>query len=265
MPKVLYKEPNTKERREKMAKTIPNGIDNLPPPPPPPTSKNPHKTLIVTLLIVLVIVSAAILAYLAIGKPGTLSTNDNTNTSPSPSGTLPTNTLSTRTPSPTSSLSTAPPSTLTTTTPPGSASPTTQPTNIEKAQSLQFTVTYTTVGMAGQEMYTYTFSMKNIGSANMMMRIEGRFFETQAFFNKTYILNEAPQKAWVYELGQWTDVSDQFSVQWTTWNNTWQGYREKLLAWNGLDDLYYNVPSGDIVHIYDVLVNPDLTTSLFQH
>jgi hypothetical protein len=173
MPKVLYKEPNTKKRREKMAKTIPNGIDNLP---PPPTSKNPRKTLVVALLIVLVLVSGAVLAYLALGNNGTLSTNGNTNTSPSHSGNLPTSALPTRTPMPTSSLSTSSASALTTIAPLASASPTAQPTNIESAQSLQFTVTYTTVGMAGQEMYTYTFSAKNIGSADLMMRIEGRFF-----------------------------------------------------------------------------------------
>ena len=136
---------------------------------------------------------------------------------------------------------------------------------MDAAQSLQFTVTCKAPGVGGQEIYTYTWSTKNIGAPSMMIRIEGRFFQTQAFFNKTYIINGAQQEAWLFEHSEWTDLSDEFSQQWSTWDATWQGYWANLQLWDGLGDIVYTMQNGNTVHIYNISVNPNLPNSLFQH
>jgi hypothetical protein len=240
-------------RSEEVEGMIVNKVDAARslPPPPPPTSKKLQNALVIGFLIVVVIVSAAVLFYLAFGNKGGSSSNGNTNPTPSATVTLPPGTV--------------PPSTLPSGTPPPTLTPSSQQFDIDTVQSLQFTATLKAPGMAGQEMYTYTWSSKNIDKSSMMMRIDGRFFETQAFFDKIYIVNGAQQKAWLFEMGEWTDISDSFSTQWSTWNATWQSYREHFATWDGLGDLDYTLPNGDIVQIHDISVNPNLSDTLFQH
>ena len=80
----------------------------------------------------------------------------------------------------------------------------------------------------------------------------------------TFIINGAQQKAWSYSNGEWTDLSDVYSLQYSTWNTLWQGYVNSLAAWNGLGDYSYS-SGGDSVRIYNISVNPTLADSLFVH
>lgn len=78
------------------------------------------------------------------------------------------------------------------------------------ASSLQFSVSVTHKGVTRG---TYTYMAKNAGTSSMMMRIEST---TSSGENITYIVNEAQQKALVHSDGQWQDLSDAFTTQWTT-------------------------------------------------
>jgi len=130
--------------------------------------------------------------------------------------------------------------------------------NVAGASSLQFSADITTSGT----LTTYTYSAKNIGTSNAMLRIEG----TEAQGNFIYIVNGAQKQAWIYENGQWTDLTGYFTEYWTQWNSTFTGLRSDLSHWSGSGDYTYTDPSsGDTIRIYNIKVNPSLADSLFQH
>ncbi len=137
----------------------------------------------------------------------------------------------------------------------GGATPTPTPTtpNVEGATSLQFKVEVTSGGTS----YTNTYMAKNIGSSNMMLRVE--IGDTMV-----YILNGADQKAWTYMDGAWTDISDTFSTEWNSWSTTVSGYQGSLADWTGTGEWTYT-EDGTTVRIFDISVNPTLADSLFQH
>jgi FlaG/FlaF family flagellin (archaellin) len=139
----------------------------------------------------------------------------------------------------------------------GGATPTPTPTapDIEGATSLQFSVDVT----SGSTSYTNTYMAKNIGTSNMMIRIE-----MTDGYNATDIVNAAQQKVWEYANGEWTDLSDAFADQWGSWSSTWSGYKNSLMNWTGTGEWTYTNPDGSSVRIYDISVNPTLADSLFQ-
>jgi hypothetical protein len=129
---------------------------------------------------------------------------------------------------------------------------------LAKASSLKFSLSFT----QDSSTYGYTISAKNIGTQNMMMRVEGTI--SQSSGNIIYLLNGAQQKAWMYSDNQWVELSSQFNDQWDTWNNIWNGYFTDLDNWSGIGDYTYTSPStGETTRIYDVQVNPELPDSLF--
>jgi hypothetical protein len=127
--------------------------------------------------------------------------------------------------------------------------------DVSGATSLRFKVDTTVEGMSG----TYTLSAKNIGSSNMMMRIEG----TMSGQDFIYIINGAQQKLWVEMGGQWMDLSTNYSQYWDTWNQSFTGYKTQLAGWTGGDWTY--TQSGVTVRIYNIEVNPSISDSLFVH
>jgi hypothetical protein len=141
-----------------------------------------------------------------------------------------------------------------------SVTPTPTPTptgaNVSGASSLQFSVDVTGGSSAG----TYKYMAKNIGTSNMMIRVE----ITSSSGNLVYIVNGAQQKAWAYQNGAWTDLSSTFSDQWSAWNSTWAGYKEDLVSWTGSGDWTYTAPDGSTIRIHEISVNPSLADSLFQ-
>jgi hypothetical protein len=129
--------------------------------------------------------------------------------------------------------------------------------NIADATSLQFKADTTIQGVSG----TYTFKAKNIGTSNMMMRIEGTY-QAQ---NVIMIINGARQKLWVYEGGQWMDLSMNYSQYENTWTTTFQGYLTQLAGWTGGDWSYTDNSSEITIHLYKIVVNPSLPDSIFEH
>jgi len=130
--------------------------------------------------------------------------------------------------------------------------------NVEGASSLQFKVS---VDLVDADDVEYSYMVKNAETDNLMLRIE---MESEGE-ELIYIVNGAQQKAWVYSDGEWVDLSDAFPSYWDTWSSAWEGYRTNLLDWTGVGDWTYTTPNGDSVRIYDVLVNPSLADSLFEH
>jgi hypothetical protein len=209
-----------------------------------------NKTAISTMLIAGIVIAVIVVA----GVAGYYLSTQN---SPSPSAS----------PSPTSSSSSTPQAS--TAAPSASSNPTASPTaapsqtpstsiaaNVTGASSLQYSVSVTTNGASEG---SYTYSGKNAGTQNFMMRID--FFDPSG--NETiYIINNQLQKSWAYSDGNWTDLSAVYSLQYNTWNTLWHGYVTSLATWSGLGDYTYSA-NGTSVRIYDIHVNPTLPDSQF--
>ena len=193
--------------------------------------KKSKKVLLIVAILVIVIVLAGIAAYV-------LSQNAN---GPSDSATP------TATPSGTPSTSS----------PTATSTPTGSSTDVAEATSLKYTVSLTENGVLKG---TYTFQGKNLGTDNLMMRID----YTDNDGSTIFIFNGAQHKAWTYSGDQWVDISDYYDAQFQTWNSLWQGYSTSLAAWTGLGDYSYTA-NGSTVRIYDITVNPTLDDSLFVH
>ncbi len=212
-----------------------NTANTTPPPPPPPASPTPQKNsrkLLLVAIIVAIIVIAAVGGAIALMGNNASSPNSNDN---NPTGSSP--------------------------------SPNQQQTNaIAGASSIKFSVSYNSA--ASDADWGYTWSAKNLGTSNMMMRMEGTFSGASSSDNSNmiYIVNGAQQKAWMCSGDQWVDLSEGYADLWNTWNSTWEGYYEDFANWSGTGDYTYTSPvSGDSVRIYDVQINPQLNDSLFIH
>ena len=129
--------------------------------------------------------------------------------------------------------------------------------SIADAQSLKFSVTYTAASGNAQEGFSYTWSSKNIGTNNMMIKIEG----TIGGADVAYIINGAQQKAWVKAGPTWTQIPE-FASEWDSWDQTWQSFKSSMVDWTS-GEWTYSV-GGDTVRMYNIQVNPNLADSLFQ-
>ena len=108
------------------------------------------------------------------------------------------------TPTPASTTTATPTSSSSTTTP----KPTSTSTNkIATATSYEFNETGTASN--GTVLDTVYYASKNIGTSNVDL-IE--VVTTPSSGTLEYIVNGAQQKAWVYQSGQWTDLSSEFST-----------------------------------------------------
>lgn len=128
---------------------------------------------------------------------------------------------------------------------------------VENATSLEFKVN-ATIGEMDEE---YVFMAKNLGTSEVMLRVE----QVSGGSEFIYIMNQAEQEAWAAFDGEWMDVSDQFSVYWDdTWAPALADYKTQLADWTGTGD--YEYTSGeDSYRVYDIVVNPTLEDSLFTH
>jgi len=213
-------------------------------PPPPPPSKRSRKGLLALIIIVIVVVAAVVGAY-AILRNGS---NDSNNTSPTSDATS--------TPLPTATSTSS--SDATSTPPPGTTStPTTN--SVATASSLRFSIDVTSGGVT---QVTSTYMAKNVGTNNLMLRIETT---ENSGTTSIFIINGALQKAWTYDGTDWTDVSVMFSTQFNTYDALFTGYQNNLADWAGTGGWTYTAPNGDSVRYFDISVNPNLGDSLFQH
>lgn len=130
-------------------------------------------------------------------------------------------------------------------------------TTMKNATSLQYSVNFTAAdGTTG----LYKFSGKNLGTADLMLRIEIEGGDTDYF----YILNAGNQTAWANVDGTWQDVSSGFNEQWNSWGTAWTGYVDYNPDWKAGDaNIVYNDNAGNSITIYDITINPTLADSLF--
>jgi hypothetical protein len=92
-----------------------------------------------------------------------------------------------------------------------------------------------------------------------MMRIE---YSNAAGVKTITVLDASSQKAWAYSNGQWQDISAGLASQFSPLNAQWLGYYNSLKSWNGSADWTF-AANGTTVRIYNILVNPSLSGSLF--
>ncbi len=134
----------------------------------------------------------------------------------------------------------------------GGATPTPTASDVGSASSLQFSVEVTSEG----ESYTNKYWAKNIGTSDMMIRVEiGDVM--------VYVLNGADEEAWSYMAGEWTDLSDTFSDEWDQWDPLFASYQDSLADWTGTGEWSYT-EDGTTVRIFGISVNQPLADSLFQ-
>lgn len=138
----------------------------------------------------------------------------------------------------------------------GEPTPTPTAPDVEGASNLQFSVEVTSEGTS---LGIQTYRAKNIGTSNMMIRVE-----MTNGYNMTEIVNAAQQKAWTCTDGECTDVSETFEDLWDSWSTTWSGYKNNLMDWTGTGEWTYSDTDGNSVRIYDISIDPSLPDSLFQ-
>jgi hypothetical protein len=127
---------------------------------------------------------------------------------------------------------------------------------VSDASSLQYSVD---LSFDGESMGIYTYSAKNIGTNDMMIRVEFSV-DGEDFI---YIVNGANQEAWGYFTEEWLDLSATFSDEWDLWSSTFEGYTDNLSDWT-TGDWTYNDTDGSLVKVYDITIDPVLNDALFE-
>jgi len=209
----------------------------------------------------LLVVAVIVVAVVVIGVGAYLATRGGSGTSPSP-GVSPT-------PTSTSTATTPPSTTPGSTSTASTATPTLAPTstsssNIAGATSYEFNETGTASN--GTVLDTIYYATKNLGTPNVDL-IE--VVSTPSSGMLEYIINGAQQKVWVYEGGQWTDISTEYSATLSSVQSSAGIYVNMLVGWGGSGSFKYTVPSGqpnagDTATFTNIQINPNLPDSLFQ-
>jgi hypothetical protein len=135
---------------------------------------------------------------------------------------------------------------------------------VEGATSLGFKVNATIGG--NNELHAFT--AKNLGTSNILLRVDMIDAQGNVF---VYLYNQTAQTLWIQYGGASTDSSTDFAKYWDGANSAiigytaFDGYKTKLATnWSGSGD--YDYTSGeDTFHIYDIVVNPSVADSLFEH
>ncbi|MBT0159375.1 hypothetical protein G4O51_05250 [Candidatus Bathyarchaeota archaeon A05DMB-2] len=139
----------------------------------------------------------------------------------------------------------------------GGETPTTVYT-MGNATSLQFTVNLTDPTGLG----IYKFAGKNLDTANVWLRVDATPVVSEGTTYST-IMYAGNQTSWTNATGTW--MESDFSADWgTTWSPSWSGYIDHNKDWKtGDGDISYHDEAGNAVLIYDIVINPTLSDSLF--
>jgi hypothetical protein len=136
--------------------------------------------------------------------------------------------------------------------------------DVAGATSLGFKVN-ATIGGVHEE---YAFTAKNLGTSEVMLRVDEIDAQGNAF---VYVFNQTAQTVWASASGQWNNVSSEFASYWDGANSAiigytaFEGYKTQLATnWSGSGDYDYT-SGGDTFHIFDIILNPTVADSLFQH
>ena len=135
---------------------------------------------------------------------------------------------------------------------------------VADATSLQYNAD---VSYQGATPVVFTWTAKNVGATNMVLRID---LMGGASGNYTYIMDHGAQTVWWLNSGTWTNLSSDFTNQWSTWVGTGKQWTNNLnhltTDWSGTGDCTYAGSSTNTtIRIYNVVINPTLADSLFQH
>jgi hypothetical protein len=84
--------------------------------------------------------------------------------------------------------------------------------------------------------------------------------------NFTNVVNSADQTAWRSTNGNWADVSATYdTIMAIGCGEQWRNNVNALANWTGTGDSTYTDSTGTSYRIYNVVINPTLADSLFQH
>jgi len=128
---------------------------------------------------------------------------------------------------------------------------------VAEATSLAYTVE---MSSAATGTITSRFRVRNIGTANMDMRVD----MTTAYGTMSYILSGSQHEGWVKPNGGWQSFSSfglDFDELWNQQSGSFEQYTGYLSGWTGGD--WEGTFGGYTYRIYDIQVNPSLPDSVF--
>ncbi len=129
---------------------------------------------------------------------------------------------------------------------------------IASATSLSFKIDYT----YGGQTYTYWERARNIGTANMDLRVDMTLDTT----TMSYILSGSQQEGWYGTAGYWLSFSSlgyDFSTYWSDYYGGFESYTGWLADWTSGE--WQGTVAGITYRIYDIQVNPTLGDEVFTH
>jgi len=129
---------------------------------------------------------------------------------------------------------------------------------VGEATSLAYTVE---MSSAATGTITSRFRVRNIGTANMDMRVD----MTTAYGTMSYILSGSQHEGWVKPNGGWLSFSSfdlDFDEQWNQQSGAFEQYTGYLSGWT--EGEWSGTFGGYTYRIYDIQVNPSLPDSVFQ-
>jgi uncharacterized protein (UPF0333 family) len=194
-------------------------------------------TLIIVVIVVIVVIAVGVGVY--VGTRGSSKASSSTTPSPKPTVTATSSPSATTTPK------------------------TTSTSGIATATSYEFNETGTASN--GTVLDTVYYATKNLGTSNVDL-LEVATTPSSGIIE--YIINGAQQKAWVYQGGQWTDLSSEFSTILPTVESSAGIYTNMLEYYGGSGSFTYTIPSGqpnagDKATFTNIKINPSLPDSLF--
>jgi hypothetical protein len=146
-----------------------------------------------------------------------------------------------------------------------SPSPTPAPTpDVAGATSIGFKVNATFADGNNEE---YAFTAKNLGASDIQLRVDEIDAQGNLF---VYLYNQTAQTLWIQYADTWTDSSTDFASYWDGANSALIGdtalnnYMTELANWSGSGNYDYT-SDGNSYSIFDIVLNPTLDDSLFQH
>jgi hypothetical protein len=130
---------------------------------------------------------------------------------------------------------------------------------VADATSLQYTVDVTYNGTTTLA----KFAGENLGSSDKILRVD----LSGSGSNYDLILNTENQTAWQTFDGNWTDVSNYYNdIMTSGCGMRWNANVAALANWSGTGNCTYtDSTTATTFRIYNVVINPTLDASLFQH
>jgi|GEM_PF-1372618 len=130
--------------------------------------------------------------------------------------------------------------------------------DVAGATSIRYTVEW-----ANDVTGTWTYTGKDMGTADMKFRWEG----TVDGVTDGFIINGELRKIWSLENGEWVDQDippEYWHMFWESIAAPFEEYTTQLYDWTHGDWTYTDPHTGYSVRIHNIQVNPDLPDALFR-